>query len=1286
MGIISSITSFGGQVWGTVSGGASTAYSTYVAPTVVRVTQPVQTAVSTGTRVVTTAGSQVGQTVQRQVIQPVQQQVIQPIQTRVIQPVQQQVIQPIQTRIIQPVQQRVIQPVAFGINLAPKVITSVAVPKLTSTVIQPVQQRVIQPVQQRVVQPALAGVNLAPKIATSVIPRVTQAPQRITSAVVAGASMVPFRSTQISVTQPVTGMGGLNTRPSLNILGSIPAAAGKVASTGLGAVTSLKSAAGAGIRGAGNVTQDLFGVRSRALRLQSDALQAQAAVYNQEVAALKTESGWFADNMTQLNTFIASRKFTQGESDQINATAIAPMQAWGADLESRIGAKQNESVKFNQTAAALETQKQQVESTGLFGFYKGSAPEDRILGIIPNPLAKYNDQISSFLAKTPMRAQATRWNEEMDKAGILVNEPKSLQGPVPQFMYGIVQGYAEDAQKRPTKFVGEMAAGFTLAKGIGFASGPVSNLLSKAPGAATISTKASAAKSAIPIIKNIPAGKLAEGALLTLYGAGTTLHAMEQPTPLEAGKVFGRAGTELTGLYIGGAAASRIPIRGSARAAYDITAKAGTRIIETQPFQTGSRALGTGWERAFGRVATGKVQFAPGRGVTRGDPVKMDWNRATRVFEPSATQTKSRWDFLRVDRAAFAKAQPQSFGESNWQFIEANHPSVMSDLRPGTGWLNRPASSTRNAFVRTGSTIQGIADRGQMVWEAKWQQVYDRPYSNVPGSEVYLNRDPKIQQFFARQAVRARPTTVREPFRAAGQIVEVKIPRPSARQVLADRYPSASLETQLRAQLTRRVRTPSQTKSVDDIAQKISADDLFIQARTSLVDTLTAPKRLPSFPRSSPTSIMTMKIGSNRVFPLFEGTTQPKVRVSEGMKAAVQRGQSNVPLSQLGKVPETFRGDVFEYNTGLGPVRLTRTTKPPVTPLSEIFGKPTTAGKPSSATAIVIPKEKPVAPPAAPKEMGSSTAVQDMNRALGVDTATLRGTAPAYAPAPTGAMRPGETMDAYGIDIPTARKRRIRFFDDDTMSAYGPMSLGGAGAGIAATNLRDQFDTATDRARGTFSGISIIPTIALIGETGLGSRTTVIPAINVKTPEPQKYDPVTIPKLRLDPIRAQAPTLATITAPQFDVGQLPGLGQINLQTPAIGQVNLQMPAMDQLTLQQPAFDQMQIQRPVTDTFIIRQPAFEPPTIPPFDIPIIPVIPPFTPPPMGGAGGGGGGGAGGFRTGFEFTETMPLGDFLSDTFGGAGLDFGGMNDVSSASFMSGAWGGAKPPRKTKRRKR
>lgn len=167
----------------------------------------------------------------------------------------------------------------------------------------------------------------------------------------------------------------------------------------------------------------------------------------------------------------------------------------------------------------------------------------------------------------------------------------------------------------------------------------------------------------------------------------------------------------------------------------------------------------------------------------------------------------------------------------------------------------------------------------------------------------------------------------------------------------------------------------------------------------------------------------------------------------------------------------------------------------------------------------------------------------------------------------------------------------------------------------------------------------------------------------------------------------QVPNLALVPSIGLANFQIPSTGQVNLQVPAMDQLNLQMPAMDQLTLQQPAMDQMQIQRPVLDTFTYQVPAFEPPALPPFEFPPmpIPVIPPFTPPPMAGAGGGGGGGIGGFRTGMEFVETMPLGDFLSDTFGGAGLDFGGMQDVSSASFMSGAWGGAKP-KKTKRRKR
>jgi hypothetical protein len=154
-----------------------------------------------------------------------------------------------------------------------------------------------------------------------------------------------------------------------------------------------------------------------------------------------------------------------------------------------------------------------------------------------------------------------------------------------------------------------------------------------------------------------------------------------------------------------------------------------------------------------------------------------------------------------------------------------------------------------------------------------------------------------------------------------------------------------------------------------------------------------------------------------------------------------------------------------------------------------------------------------------------------------------------------------------------------------------------------------------------------------------------------------------------------------------------GIGNINVQQPRLDVGNIQQPNLDMGLIRQPGLaqtpkmnfgykypaDLVQIQTP-------RVPAVDI-SVPPLDIPPVSLImpPPALNYPFGGLGGGGGGGAGYGRSGFEFPESLPLGDFLTNPFGGAGLDFAGLGDAYIGGFGSGKIRlKKKQPRKSKKR--
>ena len=154
--------------------------------------------------------------------------------------------------------------------------------------------------------------------------------------------------------------------------------------------------------------------------------------------------------------------------------------------------------------------------------------------------------------------------------------------------------------------------------------------------------------------------------------------------------------------------------------------------------------------------------------------------------------------------------------------------------------------------------------------------------------------------------------------------------------------------------------------------------------------------------------------------------------------------------------------------------------------------------------------------------------------------------------------------------------------------------------------------------------------------------------------------------------------------------QLPetGVSQFSIQNPRVDitDISIQTPKVDITTIQQPRLDityrpqditQIQQQQITTFDYPMQELVIPPPSL---------IVPPVNFPPLGGGGGGGYGGYGG-RSGYEFTETMPLGDFLSDVFGGAGMDFGGLGSGRFAGFGSGNVRMKKPRKpKTSRKKK
>lgn len=89
------------------------------------------------------------------------------------------------------------------------------------------------------------------------------------------------------------------------------------------------------------------------------------------------------------------------------------------------------------------------------------AQDNMIFGIIQNPLQQFDKPLSELLAKSPIRQSAARLTE---KAYLSTYESRLANTPTGSFFGGMVQGAAQEAQLRPTKFLVNLGIGYGLGK------------------------------------------------------------------------------------------------------------------------------------------------------------------------------------------------------------------------------------------------------------------------------------------------------------------------------------------------------------------------------------------------------------------------------------------------------------------------------------------------------------------------------------------------------------------------------------------------------------------------------------------------------------------------------------------------------------------------------------------------------------------------------------------------------------------------------------------------------
>lgn len=186
---------------------------------------------------------------------------------------------------------------------------------------------------------------------------------------------------------------------------------------------------------------------------------------------------------------------------------------------------------------------------------KAAQRDNLILGFIPNPLAKYEPAVASFLASTPMRKSITSTMakypiDDSPPVKFLESSPtfqKFESSSTGKFVTSLIGGYAEDVQQRPIKFTANVVAGYGVGKVF-------------QAGSTGIASLAAAGKISQRTATVIP--KTAAGLMAGAFVAGSGISIASEPTPEAKGRRAGIITSEATAMIIGGGLAfRRAPLR-----------------------------------------------------------------------------------------------------------------------------------------------------------------------------------------------------------------------------------------------------------------------------------------------------------------------------------------------------------------------------------------------------------------------------------------------------------------------------------------------------------------------------------------------------------------------------------------------------------------------------------------------------------------------------------------------------------------------------------------------------
>lgn len=505
--------------------------------------------------------------------------------------------------------------------------------------------------------------------------------------------------------------------------------------------------------------------RQQSIQNEVSALNRDIIIHEQRGVQLNTTAGG-------INTFLTSNVFSQEGADYVNKTVLDPFRA-------------NVTAFNTQTQALKDRSNLTAQNQTVFAAQQKEYEKNLIFGIIPNPFQSFDKPIAGFLESTPihqsMKRTIERAKQPNPNALITIDlSPKKETldkfntNPVVQVGFGVVTGYAEDVQQRPTKFVSEM--------GIGFGIGKVVGGLGK--GWQALETSGRISERTARITPRVVQGALAAG-----YVGVTGLNVMAAETPKEKGEVIGRSLAELSALGIGyGVARGGVVTRSSGGVKTPSTKEislAKSQTVKVEQPKVSFR------ERTFGTIDQGKVKFnkpshlrgaaldesinleagsdismkirgkqnvkitpsklkSSGAGLTR-ERIKMDWDVTSKTFKPAINQGKGALDFLRVNKAStpkktgFGTKVSQSFTqfrEQNFGRVEPgrslltriktdyNYMTGRYEMAPSQGW--RPKDLLRVDWVSYGrgasgrTTGRGLSERVMRGIEGAQERTFGR--------------------------------------------------------------------------------------------------------------------------------------------------------------------------------------------------------------------------------------------------------------------------------------------------------------------------------------------------------------------------------------------------------------------------------------------------------------------------------------------------------------------------------------------------------------------------------